>query len=163
MNRKKLIGGIAGTLLVIGLWIWTSQLDSSSENSVETEDFLKESHEQVAALYQAPREDGLEAPRGVTKECQDFFRALRGLDLTRHQEKFPNLKSLVSGEACKQVPSALQKLQEHFEKVCKDTQNANQCLVALYYYRLYRDWETDRKSTRLNSSHLKLSRMPSSA
>ena len=26
----------------------------------------------------------------------------------------------------------------------------------------YRDWETDRKSTRLNSSHLKLSRMPSS-
>ena len=29
--------------------------------------------------------------------------------------------------------------------------------------RIYRDWETDRKSTRLNSSHLKLSRMPSSA
>ena len=29
--------------------------------------------------------------------------------------------------------------------------------------RAYRDWETDRKSTRLNSSHLKLSRMPSSA
>ena len=29
--------------------------------------------------------------------------------------------------------------------------------------RYYRDWETDRKSTRLNSSHLKLSRMPSSA
>ena len=27
----------------------------------------------------------------------------------------------------------------------------------------HRDWETDRKSTRLNSSHLKLSRMPSSA
>ena len=27
----------------------------------------------------------------------------------------------------------------------------------------YRDWETDRKSTRLNSSDLKLSRMPSSA
>ena len=29
--------------------------------------------------------------------------------------------------------------------------------------RLYRDWETDRKSTRLNSSHRSLSRMPSSA
>ena len=27
----------------------------------------------------------------------------------------------------------------------------------------YRDWETDRKSTRLNSSHHSLSRMPSSA
>ena len=29
--------------------------------------------------------------------------------------------------------------------------------------RTYRDWETDRKSTRLNSSHRSLSRMPSSA
>ena len=28
---------------------------------------------------------------------------------------------------------------------------------------LYRDWETDRKSTRLNSSHSAKSRMPSSA
>ena len=33
----------------------------------------------------------------------------------------------------------------------------------LFFNTLYRDWETDRKSTRLNSSHLKLSRMPSSA
>ena len=30
-------------------------------------------------------------------------------------------------------------------------------------WRPYRDWETDRKSTRLNSSHRSLSRMPSSA
>ena len=29
--------------------------------------------------------------------------------------------------------------------------------------REYRDWETDRKSTRLNSSHITRSRMPSSA
>ena len=29
--------------------------------------------------------------------------------------------------------------------------------------RTYRDWETDRKSTRLNSSHSAKSRMPSSA
>ena len=29
--------------------------------------------------------------------------------------------------------------------------------------KLYRDWETDRKSTRLNSSHSAKSRMPSSA
>ena len=27
----------------------------------------------------------------------------------------------------------------------------------------YRDWETDRKSTRLNSSHITRTRMPSSA
>ena len=31
------------------------------------------------------------------------------------------------------------------------------------YYCAYRDWETDRKSTRLNSSHITRSRMPSSA
>ena len=29
--------------------------------------------------------------------------------------------------------------------------------------RTYREWETDRKSTRLNSSHITRSRMPSSA
>ena len=34
---------------------------------------------------------------------------------------------------------------------------------ALGYKTRYRDWETDRKSTRLNSSHRSLSRMPSSA
>ena len=31
------------------------------------------------------------------------------------------------------------------------------------YAKRYRDWETDRKSTRLNSSHSGESRMPSSA
>ena len=31
------------------------------------------------------------------------------------------------------------------------------------WWRIYRDWETDRKSTRLNSSHSAKSRMPSSA
>ena len=31
------------------------------------------------------------------------------------------------------------------------------------YAEYYRDWETDRKSTRLNSSHITRSRMPSSA
>ena len=38
-------------------------------------------------------------------------------------------------------------------------------LVSGYYTKIeaYRDWETDRKSTRLNSSHRSLSRMPSSA
>ena len=39
------------------------------------------------------------------------------------------------------------------------------CSLWLVWYVLlmYRDWETDRKSTRLNSSHRSLSRMPSSA
>ena len=38
------------------------------------------------------------------------------------------------------------------------------CLAqGAYYIESYRDWETDRKSTRLNSSHSAKSRMPSSA
>ena len=48
-------------------------------------------------------------------------------------------------------------------KFCRDTNCENyyaeisECMV------MYRDWETDRKSTRLNSSHSAKSRMPSSA
>ena len=37
------------------------------------------------------------------------------------------------------------------------------CLKTYQSDYTYRDWETDRKSTRLNSSHRSLSRMPSSA
>ena len=36
-------------------------------------------------------------------------------------------------------------------------------IIDIYKKQYYRDWETDRKSTRLNSSHRSLSRMPSSA
>ena len=40
----------------------------------------------------------------------------------------------------------------------EDTEYSARCLT-----HGYRDWETDRKSTRLNSSHSGESRMPSSA
>ena len=39
----------------------------------------------------------------------------------------------------------------------------NASLKRFGFITLYRDWETDRKSTRLNSSHSAKSRMPSSA
>ena len=45
------------------------------------------------------------------------------------------------------------------EGIVECAEQVFQCQVRIEY----RDWETDRKSTRLNSSHLKLSRMPSSA
>ena len=35
--------------------------------------------------------------------------------------------------------------------------------ISIFFCASYRDWETDRKSTRLNSSHITRSRMPSSA
>ena len=49
---------------------------------------------------------------------------------------------------CKQYLNNAFREYDHFEMGLKD---------------LYRDWETDRKSTRLNSSHSAKSRMPSSA
>ena len=42
-------------------------------------------------------------------------------------------------------------------------QNAYSHNISDEYIPPYRDWETDRKSTRLNSSHITRSRMPSSA
>ena len=51
----------------------------------------------------------------------------------------------------------------------KDYDGKNRYIYAInkskndYRWGTYRDWETDRKSTRLNSSHSAKSRMPSSA
>ena len=53
-----------------------------------------------------------------------------------------------------------------FRALCESyTSNKQAYFITLTYNNepLYRDWETDRKSTRLNSSHRSLSRMPSSA
>ena len=47
-----------------------------------------------------------------------------------------------------------------FQEVISNSASGEQPLGTLPGYR---DWETDRKSTRLNSSHRSLSRMPSSA
>ena len=51
---------------------------------------------------------------------------------------------------------------KHNEKLT-EAQNKGVDLIANNKLSSYRDWETDRKSTRLNSSHRSLSRMPSSA
>ena len=45
-----------------------------------------------------------------------------------------------------------------FEMIAKTFMGLEEVLASAY-----RDWETDRKSTRLNSSHITRSRMPSSA
>ena len=48
----------------------------------------------------------------------------------------------------------------------KDDDDDTSCFEEEYKaftLQIYRDWETDRKSTRLNSSHSAKSRMPSSA
>ena len=48
--------------------------------------------------------------------------------------------------------------------IMSPTSGSNENLITTFYVNArYRDWETDRKSTRLNSSHSAKSRMPSSA
>ena len=54
----------------------------------------------------------------------------------------------------------------YLEKGAKEAVEAGYRSTPVLEYKgqvLYRDWETDRKSTRLNSSHSAKSRMPSSA
>ena len=48
------------------------------------------------------------------------------------------------------------------ERMCVEIPQEYQTREGILEYH-YRDWETDRKSTRLNSSHSAKSRMPSSA
>ena len=58
------------------------------------------------------------------------------------------------------------KIRESAKKVLANSEKENERLISTQLQRMinaYRDWETDRKSTRLNSSHRSLSRMPSSA
>ena len=52
-------------------------------------------------------------------------------------------------------------LQEENKDVVSDKRLAD--IANGFPLQVYRDWETDRKSTRLNSSHSAKSRMPSSA
>ena len=52
-----------------------------------------------------------------------------------------------------------QKIQRPFSRIANGDPFSGKATGSRYY----RDWETDRKSTRLNSSHSRASRMPSSA
>ena len=49
------------------------------------------------------------------------------------------------------------------ERLMSKTDTWTEANIKYLYELQYRDWETDRKSTRLNSSHSAKSRMPSSA
>ena len=63
-------------------------------------------------------------------------------------------------------PEKAMREQEAYNKRIMALQNQYQQEAAersQEYAKYYRDWETDRKSTRLNSSHSAKSRMPSSA
>ena len=85
---------------------------------------------------------------------------------------------LTSGtNADSEIRSSLQATRNRARQLCRDSDYARQALRTItsnvigngiqfqsqVKMQPYRDWETDRKSTRLNSSHSAKSRMPSSA
>ena len=97
---------------------------------------------------QAPRRDPVIIPDTAAKVMalmrgkQDIAQSQAQIDLTNNQKEA--VKAETEG---KRIDNAIK------ARDLKISQDSG----------LYRDWETDRKSTRLNSSHCSLSRMPSSA
>ena len=95
-----------------------------------------------------------------------------GYTFTKHRDKFSvKVKDLTLGSSKKVVVNCdicgkenLVKYQD-YNKITKNGTEKYRCLTCagIEAHVGYRDWETDRKSTRLNSSHEIPSRMPSSA
>ena len=67
------------------------------------------------------------------------------------------------GEFAAGMPLAFTCLNRVYEEDVDGTIANTSTYIDPTIYNPYRDWETDRKSTRLNSSHSAKSRMPSSA
>ena len=75
----------------------------------------------------------------------------RGTDDVVYVDDVPYYRESVDLTKAKKVLEKWEWIKSHIENELADTQTE------------YRDWETDRKSTRLNSSHITRARMPSSA
>ena len=89
-------------------------------------------------------------------EKRAFYDTVRDIEAFRHGYKLVRIKhGVIDWEA----DGAERHLKQIVYVANKKNENPTKHKIAF----TYRDWETDRKSTRLNSSHRSLSRMPSSA
>ena len=80
--------------------------------------------------------------------------------------KMPDFR--VAQSAYQDTPDNIWSLQNSYFDLKENWKNFNTGALSIKFKEnhettAYRDWETDRKSTRLNSSHSAKSRMPSSA
>ena len=93
----------------------------------------------------------------------------RFVSMASHEFRTPLSTILSSATLISKYPETDEqsKREKHIGRIKESVKHLNELLedfLSLGKLEIgYRDWETDRKSTRLNSSHLKLSRMPSSA
>ena len=92
-----------------------------------------------SALYAAEANKSTTQQATEMKKMHDKMNGMNDEEMKKTHEKMDNM----TNEEMKKM---------HEDMANEKTKNGG-----------YRDWETDRKSTRLNSSHRSLSRMPSSA
>ena len=85
------------------------------------------------------------------------------MEITRPIEVLQEEINDISREIEMQFTRPIEDIQKTIDTLQRGIEIDFERPIAALQEELYRDWETDRKSTRLNSSHLKLSRMPSSA
>ena len=127
-------------------------------------------------IYETLKKYGSIEPLQRTNQAMygDFttFKGLRNLQDQRIEleQLFENLPIETRREFDHNINNFIQNGEEYFTKKIKEetekqkiqTQEKKEEKIEEKEPK-YRDWETDRKSTRLNSSHRSLSRMPSSA
>ena len=102
------------------------------------------------AMATIKRFEDIESWKLASQLCEKLGSLIDAGSLKRNYRLIDQLEGL-SG-------SIMDNIAEGFERGSRQ-----EFILFLGYAKAYRDWETDRKSTRLNSSHEIPSRMPSSA
>ena len=90
---------------------------------------------------------------------QDTHRYYDDMCIAFHQDAYNTIENLTLHKLNRPILYEIEREDEEFASLTIGHIRH----VQKHFHRSYRDWETDRKSTRLNSSHITRSRMPSSA
>ena len=133
-----------------------------------------------ATISEIERIESSVGEKGLDKESQGLMQYWKGICYNRIQDFPQAIKSFETALSLGYRPKdihyeyaqalyASERLKEARDQFKESLKHKFKRGVSLYYMAFiseepaYRDWETDRKSTRLNSSHEFVSRMPSSA
>ena len=155
--------GLGNKLDVIKLEYWDKGVDTPDIPQSVLADYCKQDVDLTYAIYLRQQAAFVQHPglyRLFKLACQDLL-ILADMEWNglKYNESICNERAV----ECEH------KMQEHIAALSSVYPgvpinfNSGPQLSAFLYGETYRDWETDRKSTRLNSSHSRASRMPSSA
>ena len=121
---------------------WLETLRGEQQKQIEDEE-KKQSLIYGSIAYYEKLQEELRALQQLSTDNEDYLRLQRQIDF--YQVLINRIKGVT----------------EETKKAKEETIDWGNYIKG--FKASYRDWETDRKSTRLNSSHRSLSRMPSSA